>query len=279
MKPEIIAIYAIFIGFVLLEVFKTGFLKKAGATRDDAVVEGVTTVTLLVLIQPTITLLSAILLSKIMPQYVGLLSGWSFWAGFILLLFADDFVNYWWHRNAHSNPSFYNLHRPHHEGEYMSVRVVFRNGLFYYIFSPYYWIGGVLLFMGLGWSYAAYLVAKALITFSVHSDIPYDKPLYKNKWTSKLMWVVERIIVTPAFHHAHHGKFKADGITHYKGNFGNMLSLWDVIFGTAHITRQYPEDYGIENLPETTIGEQLLWPLIRTSPPVKEAEQNLTAAE
>jgi len=93
------------------------------------------------------------------------------------------------------------------------------------------------------------------------------------------MWVVERIIVTPAFHHAHHGKFKADGITHYKGNFGNMLSLWDVIFGTAHITRQYPEDYGIENLPETTIGEQLLWPLIRTSPPVKEAEQNLTAAE
>ena len=123
------------------------------------------------------------------------------------------------------------------------------------------------MFMGLGWSYASYLVAKALITFSVHSDIPYDKPLYKNKWTSKLMWVVERIIVTPAFHHAHHGKFKADGITHYKGNFGNMLSLWDVIFGTAHITRQYPEDYGIENLPETTIGEQLLWPLIRTSPP------------
>lgn len=40
----------------------------------------------------------------------------------------------------------------------MSVRVVFRNGTFYYLLAPYYWIGGALLFMGLGWVYAAYTV-------------------------------------------------------------------------------------------------------------------------
>lgn len=278
MKLEIVLIYAVFMSFALLEAFRTGFLRKAGATRDDAIVESVTGVILLALIQPTIILTAAKLMSVIAPQYAGALSGLPFIAGFLLLLLADDLTNYWWHRNAHARPSFYKLHRPHHEGEYMSVRIVFRNGIFYYVFAPYYWIGGVLIFMGLGPAYAVYLFFKALITFAVHSDIPWDKPLYTNKWTSKLMWVVERVIVTPSFHHAHHGKHKADGVTQYKGNFGNLLSLWDVILGTAHITRKFPQAYGIENLPETSIGEQLLWPLIKSSPPIKESEKPISAS-
>lgn len=73
------------------------------------------------------------------------------------------------------------------------------------------------------------------------------------------------------FHHAHHGKHKADGITHYKGNYGNLFSFWDVLFGTAQITRKFPQAYGIEDLPATSVGEQLFWPLISTSPPVEEA--------
>jgi len=77
------------------------------------------------------------------------------------------------------------------------------------------------------------------------------------------MWVLERCISTPATHAAHHGKHMADGITHYKGNFGNLLLFWDVLFGTAKITRQYPEKIGVENLPDTSVGEQLFWPLRR----------------
>jgi len=268
MKSEVIVIYSIFIGFALLEGFRTGFFRKVGANSDDGIVEVITAIMLLVVIQPTIILISAKLMSVFAPQYAGVLSHWSFIASFVLLLLTDDFVNYWWHRNAHNRPSFYKLHRPHHEGEYMSVRVVFRNGLFYYAFAPYYWIGGVLLFMGLGWAYAAYLVAKGLITFACHSDICWDKPLYANKWTSPIMWVVERVIVTPSYHHAHHGKNMADGVTHYKGNYGNMLSIWDVIFGTASITRKFPDAYGVEDLPKTSISEQLFWPLISTSPPI-----------
>ena len=91
----------------------------------------------------------------------------------------------------------------------------------------------------------------------------WDKPLYALKWLSPIMWVVERTISTPSTHHAHHGKHKSDGVTNYKGNFGNMLFFWDVLFGTAKITRRYPPEYGVENLPETTIGEQLIWPLMK----------------
>ena len=41
------------------------------------------------------------------------------------------------------------------------------------------------------------------------------------------MWVVERVISTPATHAAHHGFSESDGVTHYHGNFGNFLFLWE----------------------------------------------------
>jgi hypothetical protein len=62
------------------------------------------------------------------------------------------------------------------------------------------------------------------------------------------MWLMERLISTPSTHAMHHGKHLDDGVTHYKGNYGNLLFLWDVLFGTARITRRYPAEYGVENL-------------------------------
>jgi sterol desaturase/sphingolipid hydroxylase (fatty acid hydroxylase superfamily) len=77
------------------------------------------------------------------------------------------------------------------------------------------------------------------------------------------MWVVERTISTPSTHWAHHGMHKADGVTNYKGNFGNLLFFWDVLFGSAKITRRYPDRVGVENLTPVSAQHQLLWPLVR----------------
>ncbi|MBT7642560.1 MAG: fatty acid hydroxylase, partial [Rhodobiaceae bacterium] len=107
-------------------------------------------------------------------------------------------------------------------------------------------------------------VAKLTIITGAHCDVQWDAPLYKIKALSKLMWVVERTISTPSTHSMHHGRHKDDGITHYKGNYGNLLFFWDVLFGTAKISRQRPPSYGVENLPDTSVSEQLFWPLIRT---------------
>ena len=62
------------------------------------------------------------------------------------------------------------------------------------------------------------------------------------------MWVVGRVISTPATHSAHHGLSESDGVTFYKGNYGNLLFLWDVLFGTARISRRRPVEFGIEKL-------------------------------
>ena len=146
----------------------------------------------------------------------------------------------------------------------MSVRIVYRNNFFYYLTMPSFWFSGALIYLGLGWVYVPYVIVKQLVIHGAHSDVRWDEPLYKIKWLSPIMWVVERTISTPATHSAHHGKYKADGITNYKGNFGNLLFFWDVLFGTAKITRRYPNEIGVENLPPISAAEQLAWPIFRS---------------
>lgn len=263
MKLEIIVILGIFLAFILAEILFTNFFKKKDQKTSDGAVEFFSTGALLLLTQPLIMATSYALGLLFFPEFQDRLSGLHFLAGFGLFLIFDDLTQYWWHRMSHSIPWLYKLHRPHHNAEYMSIRLVYRNNTFYYAMMPGLWLSGALIYMGLGWVYAVYIIMKMTIIFGAHSDIPWDKPLYKIKWLSPLMWVVERTISTPATHHAHHGRHKADGVTHYKGNFGNMLFLWDIIFGTAKITRHYPPEYGVENLPETSMLEQLIWPIVR----------------
>lgn len=269
MKPELIVIVCIFLAFIIAEIIFTGFFKKKNQNKTDGWIELICTIAVTGLTQPLI--LGAVYAIAIVafPQYQDVLAGIPFWAGFLLLLIFDDMTQYWWHRASHSFAWLYKLHRPHHNASYMSIRLVYRNNLFYYALMPGLWLSAILIFMGLGWIYAIYIVIKMTVIFGAHSDIPWDKPLLKIKWLSPVMWLVERTISTPCTHFAHHGKHLSDGVTHYKGNFGNLLFFWDVLFGTAKITRQYPPEFGVENLPETSMGEQLIWPIVRVHPQPK----------
>jgi len=266
MQPEIAIIFAILVGFVLLEIVFTSFFKKPGQTRGDAIVEIISTGMLSAVTQPFVLAGGVTVAAFIAPGAEGVLKDWPFLAVFALFLVFDDMTQYWWHRLSHTIPALYKLHRPHHNAPYMSIRIVYRNNLFYYLLMPGLWLSGALIFLGGGWVYAVYIVIKMSVIYGAHSDVRWDAPLYRISWLSPVMWVVERTISTPATHSAHHGKHAADGITNYKGNFGNLLFFWDVLFGTAKITRQYPEEIGVENLPDTSIAEQLLWPLVSTTP-------------
>lgn len=263
MKPEILAILGVLATFCVLEIVFTNFFRKPNQKRGDVIVEIISTISLILVTQPLALLGGATLARLIAPGAEGALAHIPVLAGIGLFLIFDDMMQYWWHRASHSVPWLYNLHRPHHNAEYLSIRVVYRNNLFYYLLMPGLWFSGALIYLGLGWVYAGYIIVKMSVIYGAHSDVRWDEALYKIKWLSPLMWVIERLVSTPATHSAHHGKHKDDGITHYKGNYGNLLFLWDVLFGTAKITRQYPEEFGVENLPDTTAAEQLLWPLVR----------------
>lgn len=143
----------------------------------------------------------------------------------------------------------------------MSVRIVFRNNLFYYAIMPSLWCSGILIYLGLGWVYAIYVAVKLTVIIAAHAEWKWDKALYENKYSCKFMYLVERLISTPATHSAHHGYNDEDGVTTFKGNYGNLLFFWDVLFGTAKITRRYPSQYGVKGMLKAEWAEQLFWPI------------------
>ena len=279
MQSSTIAVIAIYLGFALLELWRSDLFGKEEQTRDDGIVEAVSMTMLLAVTQPVVLFSAGWIAQSVAPQYAGALAGIPLLAAIALFLMLDDMTQYWWHRASHTFPWLYNLHRAHHNARYMSVRLVYRNNIIYYAMMPSLWLSGVLIWLGLGWVYAGYIVVKLLVITGAHSDVAWDKPLYAKKWLSPVMWVVERTISTPATHHAHHGRHADDPAVHYKGNYGNLLFFWDVLFDTAKITRAYPQSYGVENLAPATLGQQLLWPIFPEGKveSVEEAEASATA--
>lgn len=279
MRPEVIAIVSIFVVFGLLEFLRTQLFNKPEQTRDDALVEIIGSFILLVITQPGIILAAGFLMGIIAPQWEGALASIPLIAAIGLFLVFDDMMQYCWHRLSHSVPFLYNLHRAHHDAKYMSIRLVYRNNMFYYLTMPSIWFSGILIYLGLGWVYVGYIIVKMAVIIGAHSDVAWDAPLYKIKWLAPVMWVVERTISTPSTHHAHHGRHKSDGVTNYKGNFGNLLFFWDVLFGTAKISRRYPDSYGVENLAPATLGQQLAWPIFPENKEGGYGVKELAAAE
>ncbi len=261
MPIETWVVIAIYLGFGVIEFFRSDLFSKPEQCRNDGIIEVVSTTLLLIVTQPLIIAAVNWLGLRYFPEYQGALGGIGILLALPLFLIFEDMLQYWWHRASHSVSFLYNLHRAHHNARYMSVRLVYRNNIIYYALMPSIWCAAVLIYLGLGWFYAGYLIVKLLVITGAHSDVKWDEPLYRIPWLSPLMWVVERTISTPATHHAHHGRHAHDSAVHYKGNYGNLMFIWDMIFGTAKITRTYPQSYGVENLPDATLGQQLLWPI------------------
>ena len=263
MYPEVVVILLIFAVFATAEFLRTDLFHKKGQQSKDGIVEAVSALTLFIFTQPLVLFCGGLLAAMLFPRHANSLADWPLPVQVLLLLVFDDMMQYWQHRISHNVKWLYELHRPHHDAKYMSIRIVFRNNVFYYLLMPGLWFSGAFIYLGLGRVYAVYIVVKLLVICGAHSDLKWDRPLYKVPFLSPIMWVVERVISTPSTHSAHHGRHAADGVTHYKGNYGNLLFFWDVLFGTAHITRQYPEKYGVENLQPVSASRQLLWPFIR----------------
>jgi sterol desaturase/sphingolipid hydroxylase (fatty acid hydroxylase superfamily) len=191
------------------------------------------------------------------------------WACLIIAI-ADDLTQYWYHRLHHEIPWLWRFHRTHHSASYMGMAMASRQNILYTLFFSQTYLTAILVFAGLGPAALAVRTVKSVITTTAHSSIPWDRPFYKDKILSPLAWVLERLISTPATHHAHHAATSNDGVGYYKGNFGNMFFLWDLLFGTAHISRQYPEHYGIAHYKGDPWYSQVFWPILKSNVPGSE---------
>lgn len=262
-----VLIVCLILGFALMEFVSHRYRDTVRATANDTKLELFMFLSLLAITQPLAILVTGKLGQWLVPEYKGVLANWPWWAMVGVLIVVDDLTQYWWHRLSHS-PLLWPLHRAHHSAEYMSIRITFRNNFFYYLMMPGLWFAGCLLYLGVGGIvYALYVVFKLFVILGAHCAWRWDEPLYRNRLTRPLMWVLERTISTPATHWAHHAITNDDGIGHYKGNYGNLLFIWDMIFGTAHITRQYPAQVGL--IDDQRFGQerwyhQMFYPLLQS---------------
>ena len=240
-----ITLIAIILTFALLE-WRSGRHKDFGVTPDDTKLEAFMFIALVALLQPGIFFITGKLSTWLMPEQRNAWAQFPVWAMVGILLVADDMTQYWWHRLSHT-PLLWPLHRAHHTAHYMSIRITYRNNFFYYAMMPGLWISGVLIYLGFANVYLVYVVVKLTVIMGAHSAVRWDEPFYKYKWLHPLTWVLERTFSTPATHWAHHALTNEDGIGHYRGNFGNLLFLWDLIFGSAKITRKYPARVGLQD--------------------------------
>lgn len=239
---QMLAVFTVLLAFALAE-WRQGRFFAPEATREDNRLDIAVTL-IFPLIGGAVLATAGALCAALMPQHRDALAQWPVWAMVAVLLVADDFTQYLWHRLSHSSV-LWPLHRAHHSAAYMSVRIVYRNNAFYYALMPGLWLSGVLLYLGFGWVYVVYTSVKLSVIIGAHSAVRWDEWLYRRPALRPLAWLLQRTISTPATHFAHHALVQNDGIGHYSGNYGNLLFLWDVLLGTAHITQRYPPAYGL----------------------------------
>lgn len=262
-------VIGILIFFGVMETL-AGYLYSSKRKSGDWIQEVGSFFVLSTLIKPSIVLAVIAIGHALVPAYSSFIAGWNFIALLLFYLLIDDVLQYWYHRTAHETPFLWKLHRAHHQAEEMGFFVSYRNAALYYLLMPNIWWVGIITFLGGAKAVALGLVLKQLVIIGSHSRVKWDMGMYDSRWLRPLVLFLERIIITPAFHHAHHGRSKVDGISDPNGNFGNMFSIWDQLFGTALYTHQFPSEYGLQTRTNDHWTAAYLYPAVHSSDPRSE---------
>ena len=243
-------------------------------TKNERILDIVCFIVPKIVVRPFVAFAGLLLLPRFLPDAKNVFSWVPFWWGFAIIAVADDLTQYWYHRLHHQLPWLWRFHRTHHSAPYMGMAMASRQNIIYTIFFSQIYLTTTLVYLGLGYPVLFVTGIKALITTGAHSSIKWDQPFYTKKWLKPIGWVMERVISTPATHHAHHADTTDDGVGYYKGNFGNMFFIWDLIFGTGIITRKYPSGYGIKHYKQEEWYAQFLWPIFKSKKEGSELAEN-----
>ena len=131
-----------------------------------------------------------------------------------------DAMAYAQHRLLHRVNVLWRFHAVHHSDPEVDVTTTFRHHPLEAIFNGAL-IGAVVLVIGFSPAeIAAYTWVSFVIELVAHANLALPS------WFGAIL---SRLIVTPEFHDLHHSRANAEA----NANFGQALSIWDTIFGTA----------------------------------------------
>ncbi|WP_254639874.1 sterol desaturase family protein [Chitinophaga sp. GbtcB8] len=145
----------------------------------------------------------------------------------IALLILTDFIWYWYHRLAHEVNILWGAHVVHHQSEDFNYTVSARITVFQAVARMMFW--SVLPVIGFP---PAMIISVQL----VHGLYPF----FIHTRTIGKLGVLEYIFVTPSHHRVHH----ACNEKYLDKNYGDVLIIWDKLFGTF-VTEEEEPEYGL----------------------------------
>lgn len=169
------------------------------------------------------------------------LTGTRAWVGglpfvvqFFAIMFLTDFVQYWVHRTFHRVPWLWRFHAVHHSAQHMD------------------WMAGARMhFLEIIVLRSTTVIPMVVLGFSATAINAYIflVYLYSTFVHANLGWrlsFIEKLFVTPRFHHWHHG-IEREAID---VNFAIHFPIIDRVFGTYYLPEdKWPAGYGIKGHP------------------------------
>jgi sterol desaturase/sphingolipid hydroxylase (fatty acid hydroxylase superfamily) len=143
---------------------------------------------------------------------VKLPQNWLTWIGIFLL---TDLVWYWYHRMGHRVNLFWSAHVVHHQSEDFNYTTSVRITVFQAVARGLFWC--ILPLAG----FSPLMITVLLM---IHGAYPF---FTHTQLIGKLGWL-EKMIVTPSHHRVHH----SSNPEYLDKNYGDMLIIWDKLFGT-----------------------------------------------
>ncbi len=134
----------------------------------------------------------------------------------IVVFIAQDFCFYWLHRTEHYSRLFWAVHSNHHSSEKYNFTVALRSSVLQPLYRFAFYIP--IAFLGFDGLTIMFMYAvNQFYQFFLHTETINRLP----KW-------YEAIFVTPSHHRVHH----ACNIEYLDKNMGQVLIIWDKLFGT-----------------------------------------------
>ena len=151
------------------------------------------------------------------------------WAMWVLTFIMIDLVFYIYHRMSHRVRFLWAIHLSHHSSEEMNFAVSFRQAWF----GP---ISKIPFFMALPLlGFDPTIIAVAGVMSTLWGIVGHTQIVGK-------LGFVEWVFNTPSHHRVHHGSNKQ----YIDKNYGNLLIIWDRMFGTFE-PEEEPVRFGLVN--------------------------------
>ncbi|MEZ4804243.1 MAG: sterol desaturase family protein [Bacteroidia bacterium] len=142
----------------------------------------------------------------------------------ILVFLAQDFCFYWLHRTEHSDEFFWAVHSNHHSSEKYNFTVALRSSVLQPLYRFLFYIP--VAFLGFDGLTIMFMYAvNQFYQFFLHTETIGKLP----KW-------YEAVFVTPSHHRVHH----ASNVNYLDRNMGQVLIIWDRMFGTFQEEKEQP---------------------------------------